>query len=272
MEQNEKPKIFLAVPVGLEKESVIDFHLVNWIAAMSARPNVTFHPCTAVRPIEIARNKIVEAFLQSDAEWLCMIDADMIPTRRLFEILDSPPADASVITAKYHMRLWNLPPVLCWHPIGKIDENGWQELEVCGAGTLFVRRSAFEKLHKPFFKRSIAPDGLAVSMTEDIHFCVAVRQAGMRIYGNRNFECGHLKTFDVSQMKIPGMPELDMSVPWHSLANGAQIDPASFAKMFNGSTWVPAKRSNAPGNLAAPDGARTSGLVTITSAEIKIGR
>src|SRR5258707_15587933 len=56
-----------------------------------------------VHPVDAARNTIAKNFLDSDCEWLCMIDNDMTPPPNLLELLDRAGEQMDILVPKFHV-------------------------------------------------------------------------------------------------------------------------------------------------------------------------
>jgi GT2 family glycosyltransferase len=94
----------------------------------------------------------------------------------------------------------SLEPVLGWQPLnGKPVEQGqeWTELSAASSGTMLVRRAAFERMAKPFFRFAYDEIG-RVCECEDIFFSRKAREAGLRLFGNANYLVEHFKTVPLS--------------------------------------------------------------------------
>lgn len=163
------------------------------------------HPATAqvhfsldARPTTYARNLIVKQFLASGRDWLVMVDNDVAPPVGLLDVLNGAPESASVIVPKVFIPISGIhPAALGWRPIGDTNSELWQELSDCATATILIRRSVFEKIKAPFFEYGEMPDGSPI--TEDLMFCRKVREAKLRIFGNRDrsYACSHFRTIDL---------------------------------------------------------------------------
>jgi GT2 family glycosyltransferase len=188
-------KVFVSVLCGDERGGWMHPRLALFLLEIARNPAVTFHFSLDVRPVFHARNRIVEAFLKTDADWLLQIDNDVAPPTDLLRVLEKVPAAAAVVTPKVYIPTDVHPFCLGWRPVGETDTRGWQELSDCATACVFTRRDVFAKLQKPYFDFGYLADGSLV--TEDLVFCNGVREAGLRIFGNRNFTCSHFRTVDL---------------------------------------------------------------------------
>lgn len=151
-----------------------------------------------------ARNAIVDGARQFGADYLLMIDDDMIldvgknPTHgiyyNLIEKLLSHKKD--ICGVLYWQRGGECRPVAMQEvPTQKgsyrylRDEEityGLQEVAVAGGGCLLIDMKIFNKIKEPYF----APE---FKHSTDIQLCEKARDAGFRVFMDSSIELGHLK-------------------------------------------------------------------------------
>ena len=211
-----RPKVLITVLTTYERHGWPTKAIAEWFDYLRMRgadlPYVTrivfadnFVPAAA------ARNHVSKVFLEnSDAEWLMMIDNDMAPPHTILDCLIGAPEEADVIVPRFW--IWDGgvgAPVLAWGVLSEDPKQpevnalfvskGFVELRKCGTGCIFIRRSALEKIAKPYFWYPANEDG-GYTATEDIMFCEKLRTAGGRIFGNGDFEVGHFHNIDISKV------------------------------------------------------------------------
>jgi GT2 family glycosyltransferase len=79
-------------------------------------------------------------------------------------------------------------------------EHKWQEVDVGGAGCMFIRRAVLERMSFPWFQTpeyAIEKRFLA-GACEDFDFCERAQAAGFHIFTHGGLLCGHLHTVDLS--------------------------------------------------------------------------
>ena len=150
-----------------------------------------------------ARNAIVEAALQVGADYLLMIDDDMIIDH---DRLVTKPSEAygfieQLIQHKklicgilYYQREGECRPVLMKKGVGKgytflrDDEiiKGLQKVDVAGGGCLLIDMKIFDKIHSPYF----SPE---YEYGTDIQLCKKATEVGFDIYADTSIEFGHLR-------------------------------------------------------------------------------
>lgn len=153
-------------------------------------------------PAAAGRNFVGKRIAEMDDElpdWVLMLDNDMCPPDNLLETVVGAPEDAAIVVPQMHMWDESKPNViLCWGMDGEegqkselhLDDKKFHELSKCGTGAIFIRPEVFKKLEMPFFWYPYnALQG--IEGTEDITFCKKVKEAGYKIYGNKDVVVGH---------------------------------------------------------------------------------
>ena len=68
-----------------------------------------------------------------------------------------------------------------WKP----PESKLIEVDAVGTGVMLIKNKVFKELDKPYFFYE-------ADRSEDIMFCQACRQKGIRIYVDTTLKCGHI--------------------------------------------------------------------------------
>lgn len=170
---------------------------------LEAQGRFEFYDSTAGRMFTpMAREKIADTALAIDADYLFMIDDDMLAPKDLFERLQARNVD--VIAPLAFTRNAPYLPVMYqttkgWDPIMKQEYviNDWvrnwprQKLVECdavGFGAVLIKVSVLKKMKRPFFMCSSGTG-------EDIWFCHrAKEEAGARIFMDTTVELGHISS------------------------------------------------------------------------------
>lgn len=161
-------------------------------------------------PVDAARNEIIRAMLKSDASFLLFLDADMthpadLPARLLRH-------DAALVTARYHMRR---PPhhAVAMRYVGPNMFDcealrhgaGLMPIDFAGAGALLIRRDVLEAIQQRegenwfrYSRQTRYPHEYRIS--EDMHFFQKAREAKVQAYVDWDVTCGHLATFEVTEV------------------------------------------------------------------------
>lgn len=166
-------------------------------------PQYDFHLAIVPKSEQFrARNAIVEAAQQAGADWLLMIDDDMIINTF---VTQGPSDDYGFIDrlidhgkdlcgALYWKRSGDCRPVL----MTKVDEKGYrflredevthglQRVDVAGGGCLLVRMRVFDRLVPPYF----APE---FEYGTDIQLCRKAAEHGFEVWADTSIELGHVR-------------------------------------------------------------------------------
>lgn len=150
-----------------------------------------------------ARNAIVEAARQVNADWLLMLDDDMV----INPDITTGPSDAygfierliahdkDICGALYYQRGGHCSAVLMakipdakGYRFLRDDEltGGLQRVDVAGGGCLLIKMRVFDKLNHPYF----APEH---EFGTDIQLCRQATAAGFEVWADTSIELGHLK-------------------------------------------------------------------------------
>lgn len=145
-----------------------------------------------------ARNTMVRAALENDADWLLWIDADMdFPADSLRMLMRH---DKDIVGADYRRRTPPFPKIgLAVNPADPLgpplpltieeetQSSGLVERAVLGLGLLLVRADVFRTATGPWFARiwnehAARPDNPFGMTTEDCLFCHASRMRGYKVW------------------------------------------------------------------------------------------
>jgi GT2 family glycosyltransferase len=147
-----------------------------------------------------ARNAIVKAALQHNADYLLMLDDDHIIgindtnwdfLQRLIKHLENDPKKG-IVGGLYYQRGGDTYPV-CMQE----HEGGYffihhseitgklQKMSVVGGGCMLLRMSMFDKLEEPWF-------GPEYEYGTDIQICRQAEKAGFEVWIDTSVEIGHL--------------------------------------------------------------------------------
>jgi hypothetical protein len=237
MMQNEKKKasVFIAIFTLDERDGWMAPGMAQFLAAMSVVAKeraVCLQVKQNTKPIDWARNHIVQDFLASGFEWLLMIDNDMKPPANLIDMVDRAERHMDILVPKFYAikdaavvlprgkEEAGLALILGWQCFygteifrGEfLGKNEWCEIAWSGTGVMFIHRRVFEGLgRQPWFRFTYDDYGMMVN-SEDVSFCQKARKAGFTIWGNQQFEADHYKTVPLSRLvqgikvAIPNLP------------------------------------------------------------------
>jgi len=159
------------------------------------------------KPIDYNRNFIVDKFLKTDCEILFMIDSDMVIPENILDMI-KPGYDvvsAVVFTTKkgipYPIIMKKAKDDFAFVPMADpndvIDE--YTEVDGIGTGCIYIRRSVFDKIERPFFRFQYDLNG-CIELSEDYFFSNKVKAADIKLSVATKFIVGHYKSFDVAHI------------------------------------------------------------------------
>jgi len=143
--------------------------------------------------IQACRNDLARQTLETDAQWLFMVDDDHTFDRSLLiNLLDRhvPVVAAAAVSRKppYYVCAYRQGAN---HAMGLHDFNGeLEEVDAVGTGAILIRREVLEALEPPWFEVGYDENGRNVS--EDLTFCKRAREAGFGVWLDGTQVLGHL--------------------------------------------------------------------------------
>jgi hypothetical protein len=147
----------------------------------------------------LARERLSEWGIRCGAEYLFMLDDDMMCPMNLFELLIKH--DVDIVAPLAFMRLAPHNPVLYridngYDPIQKLEyyipktvpnypKNTLVECDGVGFGVALIKTKIFEHLAKPWFMSTTGHG-------EDLLFCRKAKEAGFRVFMDTSVKLGHM--------------------------------------------------------------------------------
>ena len=182
------------------------------IQAMNATPGVKLiweNPSkTWANPISSNRNMITKRFLESDCDFLLMIDDDVVPLSNPCELVHS---NLDVVAMPALVR--SSGNLLNWtaykdHSGGvgysAVDLDSVDdmfdilEVAIVGTGCILVKREVLENVKAPFHSE-FDGDGIQTYGT-DFAFCRRATKAGYKVYTTVHRRCEHFKVVGLSDV------------------------------------------------------------------------
>jgi hypothetical protein len=151
-----------------------------------------------------ARNKTVQALHEiPNLEYLLFLDDDvLVPSDLLIRLSRCMKEEEyDIISGLYHIKDSNRTPLAfriednLLKPISQDEELSGKviDVDVVPMGCTLIKKSAFSKLIKPYFKTVNESDGIrTTNITEDVYFCRKAKEAGLKIGIHTGLRCGHL--------------------------------------------------------------------------------
>lgn len=192
------PRWSVDPPICADNRQETAFHLGYWQAQKDCPYEFLFGSVPNMM-VQLARERIVEEALKYDAEYVAMVDDDMIcPTNMWDQLLAH---DVDVISPLAFMRQPpHYPVVYALHggvdPVSKKEffrndvipnypKNQLFELDAVGFGAVLIKTSVFKGM-TPYYFMSTTGQG------EDIYFCLKARRAGFRIFCDSSIIIRHV--------------------------------------------------------------------------------
>jgi len=166
-------------------------------------PYKLFVTYPAHKPIANNRNTIVKRFLETDCDYLLMIDGDCIPPNGILTLADY---DKDVIGALCFGYLKKMIIPFCMQLNGEgtydivdvYQNSGIVECDAVGTGVIMIRRNVLEGMVKPFINE-YDPEGLKIKGL-DFNFCEKAKKKGYKVYCHTDMPTSHWTTMDLKHL------------------------------------------------------------------------
>ena len=157
-----------------------------------------------LKPIQHNRNDIVKRFLQTNRDFLLMIDSDIVPTKNPLDLVQY---NKDVIglpcpTWKENEVTWLVMDKVegGWQMSSKLNNKGLVEVDAVGSGAILIKRKVLENIKEPFSvlwdKDGLMDTGL------DILFCEKAKKKDFSIYFHSEYTCSHFMDFDYLRLAL----------------------------------------------------------------------
>lgn len=203
----KQQKVLIAIPTLGHIHTLTVAIMMKWLteAFYNKDKGVMFYPTLSVKPVDRARNHIVDIFLTTDCTHLFFIDDDTVP----------PPDALDKLLAHDKDIVSGITPIIEHDATRENDSNGFYKKWNCvddkdqhvkpntglvpikGAGSscILIKREVFEKLQKPCYRFLDKDDtGKPVEVTEDIYFVITSLAKGFKAFADTSVICQHEKS------------------------------------------------------------------------------
>lgn len=178
--------------------------LVKKLMKFDDREDVELYFSSA-KPVDVNRCEIADYFLEeTDHDTLLMIDSDIIPPDNILDLLEE---DFDVISPVIFSTRQGIP-----YPVGaRMQDNGKLsmyhggsdeeilDMDAVGTGCIFIDRSVFDRIEKPYFEFEKNDDG-SMDVSEDFSFCLKCVDAGLSIKMHTGYTCGHVTGMNLEKV------------------------------------------------------------------------
>jgi len=169
----------------------------------------------AEKPIEHNRNRIVKKFLETNFDYLMMLDCDIVPPKNILNLVDF---DKDIIGGLCFAYKENrpIPLILKREPLNEgeakwtyktwtadeIKTGGLIEIDAIGTGCIIIARRVLEHpaIRRPFINY-YDKDGLRIEGL-DLSFCRRAQEAGFKIFCHLDYPCSHYCDQDLKERFI----------------------------------------------------------------------
>lgn len=137
-----------------------------------------------------ARNAVVQSALETEADYICWADSDvLLPPSAYTELLAT---GHDFVTGIYHQRIAPHYPLISHYQADRdtfawfVDwpENVIAPIDGCGFGCVITSTKMLTALAAPWFQYE--------KFSEDFDFCRKAAKAGFQLYVHTAIQCGHL--------------------------------------------------------------------------------
>lgn len=196
----KKPKIYVVVLNKGWTRSELWWTLIPSMKATEGVEVQFENPALSwAQPVSNNRNMIVKRFLETDADYLLMLDHDIMPLHNP-ALLAFAEKDIIGIPAKVRQK----GHVTNWVAYVKSKKEGLYigvdftqappdidllEVDAIGAGCILIHRTVLEAIKAPFLEK-FDEDGI-VELGEDFAFCERAKEHGFKIYAHATWRCEH---------------------------------------------------------------------------------
>lgn len=183
-----KRKVFIGILTMGEVHTKVALSLLNIINSPDYTVEVAF---TGAKRVEASRNIITKKFLESDAEYLLMIDEDNPPLRNPLDLLKDGKDIVCFPTPIFYNKqvVWNIE-------LGEHKQlSGLQQVKSGGTGCILIKRKVLETLQDPF--ETIVDKYGVTTEGQDIRFCRLAKEAGFKVWTHWAYPCEHYKVINL---------------------------------------------------------------------------
>lgn len=156
---------------------------------------------------DFARNAYVENFLKSDCDILWFLDADIVPSERVLDLITLHGDKWDLAGAPYPVWMKQNGydgPQITYCVYGRPDntkgmvpapipESGTGFVDGIATGCIFIRRRVLEAMQKPYFRFSYDEETREMKEGEDLYFCKQASDLGYKFFIDYSMVCHHFK-------------------------------------------------------------------------------
>ena len=194
----ETPKIAIAIPMYNTVTSVFFKSFLSFFIHSVPKYRIQLITIDST-VVDVARNTLVQNFLDSDSDYLLFLDSDIVFPANLLDVLLKHEKD--VVSALYFARKKITPVCRLYKdgnyvsmPIEELPKKTLFKVDASGLGCVLIKRKVIEALDKkkkdkPLFK--VDYKSRTESRGEDIYFFDLIRKEGFEVFVDTGLVVGH---------------------------------------------------------------------------------
>jgi len=169
------------------------------------KPDYTYLYEDSTGPIHELRNNLVQKALEVGATKLLMCDIDQVyhPLTVTKLLAHNLPVVGALVHRRYvpfdslMMKIVDVDAdTKAYASLDDWEDGELVEVDATGTGCIMYDMSVFRKIPKPWYKSEYDPSGMPIG--EDFGFCLALKNAGYKIFVDTSVPAGHLTTMIVN--------------------------------------------------------------------------
>lgn len=209
MKKEKKPvKVMVAIPNQGNITIQLAAQLIDIVAqSLSTKKYIVDLRFSQVTCIDYNRNTIVQMFLESENEYLLMIDHDNPCLKNPLDLIDRK-KDIIIYPTFMLKSMPNGSPVLNYN-VFKKEKTMWRsqtmtpgksfmQYDAGGTGCILIKRKVLEhqKMNAPFLSKINKKTGTR-EVGMDLWFCERAKKLGFEIWADWDYACEHHKRVDL---------------------------------------------------------------------------
>ena len=164
-------------------------------------------------PIDHMRNHQIRGFLETDYNYLFLLDSDCEPPRdcitKLLEydkdivgsvcpgIVEGKVVYTAAMIDEAAIKAGGPHKYMMHGPKSEDLPKGLVEVDAMGATGVLIKREVIEKMKYPWFKVLYTPDGEDIRSGEDFFFCAKAKELGYKIWADFDLIQKHYKVVSI---------------------------------------------------------------------------
>ncbi len=206
----KKIKLYMGLPSMGDRSDVQVYSLRNLEKKYGDRIEFVYPEDYIQRMFhDYARNKIVDAFLESDCDVLWFLDADVAPPPHVLDLISEHYSKWSAAGAVYPVFMTpaggeHQNVVMCVYKkndhglfAANCPSNGTEFVAGLATGCMFLKREVLEGMQKPYFEFKFREEDRHLDEGEDLGFCRKLADKGIKFFTDYSMVCRHYKRVDL---------------------------------------------------------------------------